>query len=209
MSKAKNNNSAERGERLLELIQHNYGNGRDARTKFAAEFDRKPATVWPWCHQENRQGIPHRLRRRFEDLVRNERLTMPAGCGIDDYVRPAPASRYEKSERTRVRNEDLIALFFSTVRHPKLGRAAVERCMSDPSFVVRVLNPSYWLRWAYHTGGVPQSYQEPFTTALIKSQIAETLMGYDPRDRDNAEFFIKVNSLFAEEHQSPVDDDDE
>lgn len=208
MGKTKKNNSTDRGENLLELIQHNFGTGRDARTRFAAEFGRKPATVWPWCNQEGRQGIPHRLRRRFEDLIRTERLTMPSGRVIDDYVRPAPASRYEKSERTRVRNEDLIALFFSTVNHPSLGRPAVERCMSDPSFVVRVLNPSYWLRWAYHSGGVPQSYQEPFTTALIKSQIAETLMGYNPRDRGNAEFFIKVNSLFAEDHLSPVDDDE-
>lgn len=208
MVKKKKKDSAERGVKLLELIQHNFGTGRDARTKFAAEFDRKPATVWPWCHQEGREGIPHRLRRRFEELIRAERLTMPPGCTVDDYVRPAPTSRYEKSERTRVRNEDLIALFFSTVRHPNLGRAAVERCMSDPAFVVRVLNPSYWLRWAYHSGGVPQSYQEAFTTALIKSTIAETLMGYDPQSRDNSEFFIKVNSLFTEDDSAEEGDDE-
>lgn len=195
-----------RGQHLLELIEHNFGTGRDARTKFAALFDRKPATIWPWCNQEGRQGIPHRLRRRFETLVSRDKLEMPKGRGVDDYVRATPTSRLEKSERTRVRNEDLIALFYSAVRHEDLGRAAIERCMSDPAFVVRVLNPSYWLRWAYHSGGVPTSYQEPFTTALIKSRIAEKLMGYDPSNIENETFFVKVQSLFAEGVHDDTDD---
>ena len=115
-----------RGQHRLELIEHNFGTGRDARTKFAALFDRKPATIWPWCNQEGRQGIPHRLRRRFETLVSRDKLEMPKGRGVDDYVRATPTSRLEKSERTRVRNEDLIALFYSAVRHEDLGRAAIE-----------------------------------------------------------------------------------
>ncbi len=198
-----------RGGKLLALIDHNFGEGRNARALFAALFDRKSATIWPWCHQTGREGIPHRLRRKFEDLVVAGKIKLPPGNTVDDYVRPSPPSRYEKSERTRTRNEDLIALFFSATRHPDLGRAAIERSMTDPAFVVRVLNPSYWLRWAYHSGGVPLSYREAFSTALIKSGIAEALMGYDPSNRDNAEFFIKINSLFAEPRETDADEDED
>lgn len=194
----KKRESAMRGQKLLELIEFNFGTGRDARTKFAKEFDRKPATVWPWCHQVGREGIPHRLRKRFEDLVRTEQLVMPSDGSVEDYMRPAPMSRQDKNDRSRIKNEDLLALFYAAVRHPELGRPAVEICMSDPSFVVRVLNPSYWLRWAYHYGGVPFSYQNSFTTALIKSKIAEKLMGYEDAGK-NEGFFLKVNSLFAED----------
>lgn len=214
MSKDEHSTSAARGAAILELIRFNFGDERGARANFAAVFGLNSATVWPWCKQVGRQGIPHRLSDPFADFVDKGRLRLPEGRQVSDYLRPAPSSRFEKSERSRLRNEDLIALFFSTILHPELGPSALEQCMSDPAFVVRVLNPSYWLRWGYHSGGVPDSYKEPFTTALIKSGIAELLMGYDPKDRLNTEFFIKVNSLFAvkrepsDEVQEASDDDD-
>lgn len=96
-------------------------------------------------------------------------------------------------------NDDLLALIWDVVRHENLGPRALESLMADTNFLVRKRTPALLLRWAYHEGGVPKSYREQFSHALVRSGIAAALLGYDGSDPVAIEVFdIKVSTFFAE-----------
>ena len=67
--------------------------------------------------------------------------------------------------------------------------------MADTNFLERKRTPALLLRWAYHEGGVPKSYQEQFSHALVRCGIAKELLEYDSPD---GVFDIRVSSFFAE-----------
>lgn len=186
---------ADLGKNVLALIRLNFGESTDARTKFAELFDRPSASIWPWVNG-NRQGIPATHSDRFEGLIASGELQLVGGTTLEDYVRPAPRKKAAASQALR-RNDDLLSLIWSVVRDERLGPAALESLMSDSNFVERKRTPALLFRWAYHDGGVPRSYHENFSNALIRSGIAEKLLGYTGAD-DEA-YDIKVTSFFAQE----------
>ncbi|WP_299592580.1 hypothetical protein [uncultured Tateyamaria sp.] len=181
------------GENVLDLIRHNYGETKTARAEFAALFDRKPASVWPWVGGD-RQGIPAAQRQRFEVLLKNRDIKLPPNTQVDMYVRPAP--RRDVTDKAPKRNVDLLTLIWNVVRHDALGPTALEALMADTNFIERQRTPALLFRWAYHEGGVPKSYQEAFSNALVRSGIAGVLLEYD--DDPHGLFDIRVSSFFAE-----------
>lgn len=180
------------GENVLALIRHNFGDTSKARSEFAALFDRRPTSIWPWVAGQ-RQGIPAAQRERFEELIVSGELRLLDLTSISDYVRRGP--RKADTEREPKRNEDLLALIWDTVRHKRLGPTALEALMADANFVERKRTPALLLRWAYHEGGVPKSYQESFSNALVRSGIAQELLDYDGPD---GLYDVRVSSFFAE-----------
>lgn len=186
-------NEGERlGENVLALIRHNFGDTKQARAEFAQLFDRRPTSIWPWVAGD-RQGIPRAQRDRFYRLIGSGELRLLDKTTAKDYVRPA--SKKEANEREPKRNEDLLALIWDVVRHKTLGPTALEALMADSNFLERKRTPALLLRWAYHEGGVPKSYQEQFSNALVRSGIANELLGYDGPD---GVYDIRVSSFFAE-----------
>lgn len=180
------------GENVLALIRHNFGDTKKARAEFAALFERRPTSIWPWVGGV-RQGVPAAQRERFEKLIESGELRLIDGSAVNDYVRPGP--KKEEVEREPKRNEDLLALIWDVARHKSLGPTALEALMSDTNFRERNRTPALLLRWAYHEGGVPKSYQEQFTNALVRSGIAKVLLDYDD---PHGLFDIRVSSFFAE-----------
>ena len=180
------------GENVLALIRLNFGDTKNARAEFSALFDRRPTSIWPWVGGD-RQGIPAAQRERFEELVEGGELRLVEGTQVDDYVRPGP--KKDATEREPRRNEDLLALIWDVARHKDLGPTALEALMADTNFLERKRTPALLLRWAYHEGGVPKSYQEQFTNALVRSGIAKELLDYDD---PHGVFEIRVSSFFAE-----------
>lgn len=188
--------NARLGENVLALIRHNFGETNKARSEFGTLFKRKPTSIWPWVAGD-RQGIPAQQRERFEELVITGDIQLLPGTSIADYVRPGPAK--ETSEKEAKKNEDLLALIWDVVRHESLGPGALEALMADTNFLVRKRTPALLLRWAYHEGGVPKSYREQFSNALVRSGIAQALLGYDGSDQVAMEVFdFKVSTFFAE-----------
>lgn len=184
------------GNNVLRLILHNHGDTKQARAEFAAHFERKPASIWPWVSGA-RKGIPAQQRATFERLVVEGKIDLPSKSKIDDYVRPTP--KRDMTARLEKKNDDLLALIWDCVRHPRLGPRALESIMADTNFLVRKRTPALLLRWAYHEGGVPYSYRDQFSHALVRSGIATELLGYDRNDEIAIELFdIKVNTFFAE-----------
>lgn len=180
------------GANVLALISHNFRDNKKARAEFAALFDRKSTSVWPWVAGE-RRGIPAAQRERLETLVIDGDLQLLPGMTISDFVREGP--KKELSEKEPKRNEALLALIWNVVRHDKLGPVALEGLMADTNFLERKRTPALLLRWAYHEGGVPKSYQEQFSHALVRCGIAKELLEYDSPD---GVFDIRVSSFFAE-----------
>jgi len=183
------------GANVLALIRHNFGDTKQARTEIATLFERKSPSIWPWVQGE-RKGIPSQQRERFEELVITGDIQLLPGTSIQDYVRAAPKKEAANQPK---RNDDLIALVWDVVRHESLGPRALESLMADTNFLVRKRTPALLLRWAYHEGGVPRSYREQFSHALVRSGIAEALLGYDGSDPVAMDLFdIKVSTFFAE-----------
>lgn len=193
MSKNKEAIENERfGANVLALINHNFKDGKKARAEFAALFDRKPTSVWPWVAGD-RRGIPAAQRDRFESLIITGELQLLPRMTISDFVRGGP--KKELTDKEPRRNEALLALIWNVIRHDKLGPVALEGLMADTNFLERKRTPALLLRWAYHEGGVPKSYQEQFSHALVRSGIAKELLDYDSPD---GVFDIRVSSFFAE-----------
>lgn len=193
MSKDKDTIENERfGDNVLALIKHNFDDGPKARAEFAALFERKPTSVWPWVAGA-RRGIPSAQRERFETLVFTGELQLPPRMKMSDFVRGGP--KRELTDKEPKRNEALLALIWNVVRHEKLGPGALEGMMADTNFLERKRTPALLLRWAYHEGGVPKSYQEQFSHALVRSGIAKELLDYDSPD---GVYDIRVSSFFAE-----------
>lgn len=180
------------GSNILGLIRKNFGDNNKARSEFAALFERRTTSIWPWVAGD-RQGIPAAQRKRFEELVTSGDLKLLPRTKVSDYVRPVP--RKEAKEVEPKRNEDLLALIWDVVRHRSLGPTALEALMADANFVERKRTPALLLRWAYHEDGVPKSYQEQFSNALVRSGIAKTLLGYEGPDDL---YDIRVSSFFSE-----------
>lgn len=188
--------NARLGANVLALIRHNFGDTKQARNEFATLFERKSTSIWPWVAGE-RQGIPAQQRERFEELIITGDIQLLPGTSVSDYVRPAP--KKETTEKEPKQNDDLLALIWDVVRHESLGPRALESLMADTNFLVRKRTPALLLRWAYHEGGVPKSYREQFSHALVRSGIAAALLGYDGSDPVAIDVFdIKVSTFFAE-----------
>ncbi len=188
--------NARLGANVLALIRHNFGDTKQARNEFATLFERKSTSIWPWVAGE-RQGIPAQQRERFEELIITGDIQLLPGTSVPDYVRPAP--KKETTEKEPKQNDDLLALIWDVVRHESLGPRALESLMADTNFLVRKRTPALLLRWAYHEGGVPRSYREQFSHALVRSGIAAALLGYDGSDPVAIDVFdIKVSTFFAE-----------
>ncbi|WP_273794824.1 hypothetical protein [Brucella intermedia] len=186
----------ELGENVLALIKHNFGDTKKARSEFAILFERKPTSIWPWVAGD-RRGIPAQQRERFEELIVTGDIQLLPSTSITDYVRPGPKKEF--SEKEPKRNEDLLALIWAVVRHENLGPRALESLMADTNFVERKRTPALLLRWAYHEGGVPKSYQEQFSHALVRSGIAQELLDYNGADPIAMEVFdFKVGTFFSE-----------
>jgi hypothetical protein len=180
------------GANVLALISHNFKDGKKARAEFAALFDRKPTSIWPWVAGD-RRGIPAAQRDRLESLIITGDLQLLPRMKISDFVRGGP--KKEQTDKEPKRNEALLALIWNVIRHDKLGPVALEGLMADTNFLERKRTPALLLRWAYHEGGVPKSYQEQFSHALVRSGIAKELLDYDSLD---GVFDIRVSSFFAE-----------
>ena len=188
--------NARLGANVLALIRHNFGDTKQARNEFATLFERKSTSIWPWVAGE-RQGIPAQQRERFEELIITGDIQLLPGTSVQDYVRPAP--KKESTEKEPKQNDDLLALIWDVVRHESLGPRALEALMADTNFLVRKRTPALLLRWAYHEGGVPKSYREQFSHALVRSGIAGALLGYEGSDPVAMDVFdIKVSTFFAE-----------
>lgn len=184
------------GANVLALIRHNFGDTKQARNDFATLFKRKSTSIWPWVAGD-RQGIPSQQRERFEELIVTGDIQSLPGTSVADYVRPGP--KKELTEKEPKKNEDLLALIWDVVRHDELGPRALEALMADTNFLVRKRTPALLLRWAYHEGGVPKSYREQFSHALVRTGIAQMLLGYDGSAPVSMEVFdFKVNTFFAE-----------